>query len=226
MLSNITVRARVIGAFAVVLMAITGLGIFSILRLGAVNAQARDVSENWLPAANYLGDLTQDFELYRSRQGQILLLSGDKQGAMLGKLSGTGKQLETDLANYEATVDSAEERVLADAIHNSLNDYMAQKDPYLDKVQSGDVAGATAVYFDVMQPLTDKLRNAIHADREYQVVQGRKAAALGEKLGRDATTMIVATLIAAALICFAIGLVMIRTISVPIRRMSDIMRIL
>ncbi len=226
MLRNVSVRARVVLAFAVVLLAVVGLGVFSIERLAAVNASAQDMSGNWLPAANSLGDLTQDFELYRSRQGQVLLLSGNAQQAMLRKLEETHRLIKKDFAAYEPTVGEGEERVLADELRNRLAAYMTQSDVFNDEIQAGDIAGATQVYFGPMQPLVDKLRAAIHADRDFQLREGHKAAARGDKLGRDASNLIVIMLIVTALVCFAIGFAMIQTISAPIRKMSDAMGVL
>ncbi len=226
MLKNLSVRVRVIAALSIILASVLGLGMFSILRLEAVNATANAVATNWLPAANYLGDLSQDFELYRSRQGQVLLLSGDKREAMIAKLDKTGQDIRKDYESYSATANSAEERVLADGIRSSLATYMEQAAPYMEKVEANDVAGATDVYLGTMQPLVDSLRAAIHKGRAYQVVQGNRVAAAGMKLGRDAIVMIVAAVVVTGLICLAIGFLMIRTVSVPIRRMADVMRVL
>ena len=226
MFKHLTIRARVIAAFTILIVSTLGLGIFAVQRLGAVNAAATDVSQNWLPAANYLGDLSQDFELFRSRQGQVLLLSGDARQTMLTKLETTRQALEADYRNYDATVNPGDERVLADAIKAAMADYMAKEPAYTDRVAANDIAGATDVYMNTMQPLVDRLRGAIHKDRQYQVDQGDKVATAGVALGKTASFLIMVTVAVTALICLAIGFVMIRTISLPIRRMSDIMGVL
>ena len=51
-MKNLSVRVRVIASLSIILASVLGLGIFSILRLEAVNAAANEVSTNWLPAAN------------------------------------------------------------------------------------------------------------------------------------------------------------------------------
>ncbi len=221
-----SVRVRVIASLSIILVSVLGLGVFSILRLEAVNAAAHEVSTNWLPAANYLGDLSQDFELYRSRQGQVLLLSGDKRDTMQAKLEKTGKDVQKDYDKYNGTVTTDQERPLADAIRSGLDAYLAEDASYLEKVQSGDTAGATDIYLGTMQPLVDTLRTAIHKDREYQVIQGNAVAASGMKLGRDAATMIIAAIVFTGLICLGIGFLMIRTVSMPISRMAGVMRVL
>ena len=183
MLKNMTIRVRVIAAFTLVLCAAVALGLFAIQRLSAVNAAAKDVGTNWLPAANYLGDLSQDFETYRSRQGQALLLTGEARETMLGKMQGSRDAIEKDFANYNATVDSGEERILADAIHTQLIAYYEASKPLEAATAANDVAGATTIYLTDMQAGTDELRKAIRADRAYQLKEGHNAADKGIKLG-------------------------------------------
>ena len=226
MLKNLTIKSRVVTAFAIILVSTLGLGLFAIQRLNAVNAAARDVSENWLPAADTLGDLSQDFELYRSRQGQALLLSGDKRDAMLAKLQTTRQTLEGDFKTYDTTVTTDDERVLADAIKTGLANYLGQEPTYLANLAAGDAAVATDFYMAGLQPSVDALRAAIHKDRQFQLEHGHQAADLGIRIGADAGKLIIAAIVMTGLICLAIGYLMIRTISLPIRRMSDVMGLL
>ena len=225
-MKNLTIRLRVIASFAIVLMATICLGLFASHRLSAVNAAAADVSGNWLPAANHLGDLTQEFESYRSRQGQILLQTGDEQAAMYGKLAETKSKVEKAMADYLATVNTAEERMLADEMKTSVDAYLALTDEHLQHVRGGDVAGATQLLFTTMRQPVDRARAAIRKARAYQVSQGNIVAAAGQKQGRDAQTLIYIVLAITTGVCLLIGFVMIRTISTPIRRMSDIMGVL
>ena len=226
MFNNVSIRMRVIGALAVILVSVVTLGIFAINRLGAVNAAASDVGTNWLPAADYLGDLSQDFELFRSRQGQALLLTGDKRDAMLSKMEATHQSMENDDKVYEPTVNTPDERVLADAIKSAMSQYDTMSGPLADKIRANDTAGATAYYLGDMQPVVDALRSAIHADRQFQMDHGQKAANDGIKLGKDAGTLIIMALILAGLVCLGIGFILITTVSKPVHRMADVMRIL
>ncbi|ESQ88999.1 hypothetical protein ABAC460_14560 [Asticcacaulis sp. AC460] len=225
-MKNLSIRLRVILAFAIVLTATVCLGLFSVHRLSAVNTAAADVSGNWLPASNYLGDLTQEFESYRSRQGQILLVSGDDQAAMYGKLDDTKAKLHKALEQYLVTVTTTEERPIADELKTSVDAYLALTEDHLQYVRSGDTAGASQMLFGTMRAPVDRARAAIRKARDYQVTQGNIVAAAGEKLGKDAQVLIYVTLAVTGGICLFIGFVMIRTISMPIRRMSDMMGVL
>ena len=226
MFKNVSIRARVVGALAVILVSVVALGLFAVNRLSAVNHAATEVATNWLPAANDLGSLSQDFELYRSRQGQALLLSGDKQAAMIGKMDKTRASMEADFKAYEPTVDSPEERVLADALKADMATYFDMSATLAAKTQAGNLTDTTAYYLGDMQAPVDALRAAIHKDRDFQVSHGQAAADDGVKLGQVATGLIFGALIAAGLICLGIGFVLITSVSQPVHRMADVMRIL
>ena len=120
MVSRLTLRLRLTVAFIIVLLSTIGLGLFSIQRLSAVNASAKVVAtDNWLPAANALGSLSQDFELLRSRQGQVL--RGRQPGArrkFIGQAwRSARKKTEADLKAYEPLVTSGRERSPGRRLH-------------------------------------------------------------------------------------------------------------
>ncbi len=226
MLKNMTIRVRVIAAFALVLCATVGLGLFSIQRLGAVNAAADDVGNNWLPAANILGDLSQDFEQLRGRQAQLLLASPETRErlSLRQKTIDSEKRVLAGLEAYKPLVTPGAEEDLAKLINSTVADYTSGDDELLAKLDSGDTAGAIELYFGSMQVSADGARKAIRADRAFQLKEGDNAAEGGIKLGKSAMALIMAALALTALACVVIGFLMIRTISMPITRMSGVMQ--
>jgi methyl-accepting chemotaxis protein len=62
---NMTIKTKVIAAFAAMLAVTVGLGIFADLRLAAVNDQAADIRDNWLLRTRALSELSVDTERYR-----------------------------------------------------------------------------------------------------------------------------------------------------------------
>jgi methyl-accepting chemotaxis protein len=224
MFKNMTIRARVIAAFALVLFATIGLGLFSIQRLSAVNAAAADVGLNWLPAANVLGDMSQDFEQMRARQGQLILVPVEGRAEMKEKLVDSETRVAADLKAYEPLITDGEERQMADAIKAAMATYVADNAPLIAMVESGDQAGSVALYKGIMQDNANTLRKAIRSDRAFQLKQGNAAAEAGIALGKTAMMLIMVALALTAAACFVIGFAMIRGISLPISRMSGVMQ--
>jgi len=221
-LKHTTIRLRIIAAFVTVLAACVGLGLFAEQRLSAVNAAADEVATNWLPASNALGDLAQNFEYYRSLQGQVIALTGKDRASKLAKMHKARDTMEKAWSRYAPTVTGGAERPLADAVRSGMDAYFAGEQDFLAEVDS-DPAKATQDYAFAMLPAVDALRGAIHKDRDYQMIAGQKAAAAGMALGNAARMWIFIALGMTAAACTAIGFVMIRTISAPVSHMAEVM---
>ena len=218
-----TIRLRIIAAFVTVLAACVGLGLFAEQRLSAVNAAADDIATNWLPASNALGDLAQNFEYYRSLQGQVVTLTGADRAAKLTKMHKARATMEKAWRLYAPTVAGGDERAMAAAVRSGMDAYFAGEPRLLSEIDSGDTATAMHDYAFTMLPSVDALRSAIHKDRDYQMAAGQKAAAAGMALGNAARMWIFIALGLTAAACAAIGYVMIRTISMPVSRMAEAM---
>ena len=225
MLNRLTIRARVIGAFALMLTGTVALGAFAINRLQDVNAVADDVASDWLPSSNVLGDLSEDFEIYRGRQAQILL-ADENRAEITTKIAASEQKIAADLKAYESYISPGRETDLGNAIKSASATYLAQSAPFMAKISANDVDGAERLYLNQMRPMADAMRKAVRDDRDFQVSEGEKTAHDGSKLGKAAEGWIMGALALTALIGVIIGLAMIRGICGPINKMSDVMRLL
>ena len=57
--AQLSIRSKIIAGFAAVLICTIGLGLFSTQRLDAVNGNAQDIKDNYLPGTRILGRLAQ-----------------------------------------------------------------------------------------------------------------------------------------------------------------------
>jgi len=221
MLKKLTIRAKVVLGFALVLCASVALGLFSIQRLSTVNASAKDVATNWLPAANVLGDLSQDFEQMRARQGQILLAPADRRQEMIDKITDSDARIDADLKAYSELVTEGEEQRLAEAITTAMTAYRGDTATLKASFEANDMVAATTLYMGVMQNDANAVRSAIRADRAYQLEQGHKAAMDGVAHGQTAITFIMIALALTAAFCVVIGWLMILGISRPLGELAS-----
>ncbi len=72
-----SIGAKVTFAFGAALIVTVGLGAFSIQRLGAVNAAATEVRNEWLPSTALMGQLASAVEQYRILESVYLLSASD-----------------------------------------------------------------------------------------------------------------------------------------------------
>jgi methyl-accepting chemotaxis protein len=128
LLKNLSVRIKVVAAFACVLAIAVALGVFSSQRLSAVNDVAEEVRGNWLPASVALGELNYHSMRYRQLQARYLLRTTPEGWAAETK---TMEDVRAAIAavekTYAKTVDSPRERELADAFMAKWQTYSAGK---------------------------------------------------------------------------------------------------
>ncbi len=226
MFRNLTIRSRVIAAFSLVLCATMGLGLFSVHRLMQVNDTSETIAMDWLPSALVIGDVSRDFEVFRTHQAQILMHSGEDRSQLVAEIAKARKEVEADLDAYTPYITPGKEAELAAAVHSDVAAYMTESDNYVARIKSEDDDGATQHYLETLQPLAAKVHASIRADRNFQMTEGQVAAKHSVSLGQSAETLIFIALAVTAAACLFIGIAMIRTICGPINRMSDTMRTL
>ncbi|ESQ78537.1 methyl-accepting chemotaxis protein [Asticcacaulis sp. YBE204] len=223
MTRNLSIRARILWAFSLIILSTVALGLFAVERLDSMNRATSVVATKWLPTANVLGDLTHDFEVFRSRQGQTLLLNGEDRTKYLAKQQESLDKIDKALAAYEPLISDGHERELADAVKTSVAAYREAHPKYKDLLASGDWDATVDYYIKGLREPTDAARAAIKADRTYQVEEGNRVAAEAVALGNDTRGTLIAALIVAGLVYAAIGYAVVRGISRPVRNMSDAM---
>lgn len=223
-LVNLSIRAKVIGAFSLLLIVTTLLGLFAIQRLELVNEGEVQISGNDLVAANALGSFGQDTTRYRLRQAVRLLVSTPErkaeQAAAMAKLL---DQIRQDLTTYTPTVDPGEEKQLADETTSKWNDYLALEDKLTALSGQNKVDESTAFFSGQMLQAFSRFRDVLDKLEAYQIKNARTRAASDAATYSSAWYLIVAMLVLAALACIAAGIFLVTTVSRPIKRMTDAM---
>lgn len=126
MLSNITIRAKIIGLVVVLLVSLSGLGLFSFFQMRSLNANTVDIATNWLPSVRILGELRSEVALFRISIRNHLLedtLSGkDMAEKQIASRAERVKELQRQ---YEPLISSPEERALYQQFISEWNAYQA-----------------------------------------------------------------------------------------------------
>src|ERR1700743_2112317 len=98
-----SIAARVIFAFAAVLVVVIALGVTSVIRLGVVNDGAVEIRTNWLVATRALGDYQFATMRFRQIEAAALLAETPEQVAKeVESLKKVGGDVQTAWAAYEA----------------------------------------------------------------------------------------------------------------------------
>ncbi len=221
---NLSIRSKVMTAFASVLIVTTILGVFAINRLSIVNDGAVLVTDNYLVAANGLSEIASNSMRYRQLQAAYILAPTPADKAKEAKTMATVLEgVNHGWGAYNATVDAGFERGIADEFHGEFNDYVALNDKFMALVDENKINEAVALYRGELRTSFNKFRDHLIKDEDYQIKQAQKAKTDGEQAYSGAHTLILVALGLAATLCVVAGWMIVSGVSTPIRAMTGAM---
>ena len=221
--SNLSIRNKVLVAFGVVLMTTLGLGGFSIDRLATVNGSAAEVRDNWLPATAWLGTISKSLEQYRSRQGQFLMATNPAERDRMEGLIGETLQLfDKTWRLYEPTVTTPAESALVADFKKAWAVYLDHSKEMVELARKNP-GQASELYLGKLRDDFNQVRKTLERDLAFNVEEGKKEADRGAEVYHSARFWIFATLVLAAALCAAMGLMIVMGVSRPIAAMTQIM---
>ncbi|MFC3127640.1 methyl-accepting chemotaxis protein [Pseudoroseomonas globiformis] len=224
LLERASIRTKIMGAFALVLVATASLGIFSTVKLAVVNESASSIGSNWLPATRLLGRMAQVAE--RVRLNQYILAtttSADRRRQTMGNVETQIRLFDTTLSEYRPYATEVRERTIAQELADRWHRYKAASEELKHLVATERLVEA-AGYLDKMNPAMNEFRAALQAGIEFNAEGGVQAATEGQAAGDHAQTLILAVLGTMVVVCALIGLMLVRNISHPISSMTQAMR--
>jgi methyl-accepting chemotaxis protein len=213
LLKGMTMRARLLWAFGVVIALTCALGGMALLQLSKVQDSVVDIGDNWLPSVRHAGALRAAASDYRRTQlAHVLASESADMGRLEGELRATLASVEKTRKEYEPLISGAEERRVYEAFIGHWNKYAAGADAILalSRAQQTEPArqalqGEYRRTFDVIAAETEKLV----AENEAGAKLARERAQANYSAARNLTFVILA---AAAAIGLALALLITRSL--------------
>ncbi|MDB5875793.1 MAG: methyl-accepting chemotaxis sensory transducer, partial [Ramlibacter sp.] len=224
-LSNMSIRNKVIVAFAVACVATASLGAFAIDRLAAINGSAAEVRDNWLPATGWLGAMAKNVERYRQLQA-VHVMAGtetekDKAG---GDIRTAFEGFDKVWKLYEPTVTTTAEIAIVAEFKAAWNRYIEDSKQLIELSRKNQTEEASKLYVGKLRDDFFKVRKALETALVFNVEEGKKEADKGAEVFRLSRLLIVAAISVAALLCAGMGFLIVTGVSRPIGAMTQAMR--
>jgi len=150
MLSQLSIRAKIIASVAVLIMATVGMGVLSIGQMQAINARTVDIQSNWLQRVRLVGDLMAYTLMYR---GFVLahILANDAAGkaAMDKDNDPIFAAIDRSSKAYEAAIGSGEERALYGEFQQAWMTYFGATQDILAASRKNDEARARGLHVKI-----------------------------------------------------------------------------
>ncbi|UFZ06897.1 methyl-accepting chemotaxis protein [Bradyrhizobium ontarionense] len=113
MFASMSIRAKIISVVALLLVALTAMGLLAVASMRTMNANTVDITTNWLPSVRVLGELRAGTITYRNVIREHLLAETlDDKLAQEKTAATTNEVVNKAVKLYEPMISSAEERAI------------------------------------------------------------------------------------------------------------------
>ncbi|CAN0622793.1 methyl-accepting chemotaxis protein [Burkholderia multivorans] len=213
MFKNMKVATKLFGAFFIVLLLMTGMGVYALQQMASINASAVDLATNWLVAARDLGEVKARINHMRVVQFRVVDERDPAQVASALKSLDDDMTLEKKAEDeYFTTITGSDERQLYDAIKAGREKFFASQQAILDLVKQGKYDDARAAIIE-SRAAYDMTREALDKDSEFQLVGGNKATAEAAAAYASSRRWTIGILVASILLALGMAFVIIRSLT-------------
>ncbi len=214
-LQSLSIRAKLIAAFAVLLLFLGGLTAVGLWSAFRINGLLIDVETNWLPSVRTAGQADALTGRYTtSLLRHILTDEPTKMASIEGDLTDRAGKIDATAKAYEGLISSPEERALYDTFSREWRVFLGTVDGILVLSRKGEKAEALRLYASTS--VTPRRNASIALD---QIIQLNQDGALQAEIqGREVYERTRLTLIGAGLTAAILAITLAATIILGISR--------
>ena len=213
------VRKLAVG-FALTTLMTVGLGVFALLRLNGANAELAEMAGNDIPSVQHLGEVRAQLGEFRTFElAQLSMLDqADKVADYNKRMDATAKTVRDELAAYAALPAGEEEKALYRKVAADLEVYFAANTEMRAAVAAADGVLARQVSDEKSRPARRAMFD--HLKELGAFSSGLMDAKIAEANATHRTSVvaIITTISLLTLLAVAMGVVISRAITGPIRQ--------
>jgi len=220
--NNLSIGAKLVLSFLLVLLLTAVLGVFMIVKLNAINKTAEDVSLQQVPGLLSVYKINDYFGSFR--RGELLMIISETPediNKYIKRNKEMSEKLAREQATYEKMIDSDEEKRLYAEFSKSMKLYLAESPKLMElalqnkNAEAGvAVRGASSKYFN-------QTLKAIEAVAEYQSKQATEVSQHTSAITSAARIWIIGILVACIVIGIFEALIIAHLISAPLRDLAQ-----
>ena len=215
---NLKIATKLITSFLIVLVLTAAMGVFAIYQLGQVNQTATDLGTDWMPSLRVASGMRFYAANYRIKEYRHLAGdSAEEKATTEAEAADSKKQIDSRIETYAKTIDSTEDKVLLDTFVKDWNAYQSVSAKLFSDSRQNRIDEARAILTGESRRLFDAVTSDLQKMVEINASGGDAAVEQGNKLFTNSRLSIIAVLVAALLIGFALALFIARIISRPLR---------
>ena len=223
-LNDVSIRIKVIAAFALVVAGVAGLGLFAITRVDLLRAEAGVIGGD-VASTSQLAVVGRDLERL---QAYTPFQHFAPDAATREEIAATAAKARREMAaawsDYEKSVRPGGQRDLADAAKAAWDRFSIVEARIEELDRAGRTSQAAALIYGDFRSRTREFRKSLADSLAFQEGESRRNVAGSAGNGASAQRGVLLTGGLIVLFCVLIGWAMVRGISMPITAMTAAMR--
>ncbi len=155
---RISVKASLMAMVVVLVAFLLGQGWMAVSKLQAMRTASTDISDNWLPSVEVLGQIK--YAVTRLRVQDSRHIINTEEAVMKdieARMVKTIALVDKGIATYEPLISSEEERALWSAFRKEWKDYLEVREPLLAASRRNDSAAAVKILNDSTKDFDDAI---------------------------------------------------------------------
>lgn len=211
---KVSIRAKLLGSFAIVLALLVAVGFTAITQMRSLNGSIKTVQNNWMPSINKLSEMRGNYlSLSGTLHSMRFLAPGEERAATEQAIAASIGAFEAAMQDYKSLIVSDEERARYEAVEQASAKYFAQIPLIEQAVKAGDDAKLTEL-IAATKPLVQGGKAALNEWIAFNVDgSGQEVAHANDANARGMTIIFVLSIVA-----IIAGLALAVAISESIRR--------
>ena len=216
---KLTIKARLILVFTLLVLALIAVGIYSVRALNQVNEQLTVVNTSWLPSIDRAHQINTSASEYRVSELRHIMAPTPQQKDEFDARQQTNRdQLERLLAEADSTGEAGK---LFDAIGQNWEQYMAISERINKLSRELKADEALAIVSGESSDTRKKLSDSVQALVDYNLANAKAASVEGEDVYNTTLMTLIIVVVAAAAAAVGLTVWITGSITGPVRRLSE-----
>jgi methyl-accepting chemotaxis protein len=222
---QLTIRTKLVGAFAFVLASVLGLGLYGWYNVNITSALLDEVAQKRTASMRWVGEI--NIEAYKYRMSLLRYIVGeqsvDEQEKELAKRE---KDFATVSKNYEALIETDEERAAYDQFKRDWGAFKKEAAVVIELARQGKKQEAATHNAGKGNAPAKTANTSLDQLIEINIKSAESAAARGAEVAARAKTLTIATLAVVVFLSAGLAFLLVRSITKAIARITATMRAL
>lgn len=216
-MKNLKIKFKLILLVGFLLIAMLGVGVFSMINMDKINMTSTEMATNSLPStdsAHRLNTLSSDYRLQEF--AHILSTSQEDMASREKAMDEIGQDIQNEFSRYRTLVTNDTDRALIESMISAWDNYLKLSDQMLTESRENRQASAMSAMQGESTTTFDAFSEEALKLVEFNVEAGNQASAEGDSLYSQTTKVMIGVIIAVIIAAVLISIYIVRSIIKPV----------